>query len=183
MSISSIESVNSIDSEIPEGFKECIVCLDEKYEDEFIKLPCNHEICKTCHPQLIRPFCPYCRYQYGEYTEEDENSEQTIQVMQNLEYMAYFQNPEPQEDQEAVAVFRYDPQHDQSTTQPANAFAETQREYQQQAHKRYKKQKKKIKKEMKNIKSQIKYAKEIGRKDRQYKKLKKRYKKLKAAIV
>jgi hypothetical protein len=40
--------------------QECMICLEENRE--FVKMSCNHTICKSCYPIVLRRYtrCPMC---------------------------------------------------------------------------------------------------------------------------
>jgi hypothetical protein len=46
---------------------ECIICLEEKNKNTFVKLNCSHDYCKECIIKTIKsdkrtkPCCPLCR--------------------------------------------------------------------------------------------------------------------------
>ena len=44
---------------------DCGVCLEQKEEDNFTILPCNHKVCNVCFPKIRVPVCPFCRCKYG----------------------------------------------------------------------------------------------------------------------
>jgi hypothetical protein len=44
---------------------DCGVCLENKIEDNFTILPCNHKVCNECFPKIRVPVCPFCRHKYG----------------------------------------------------------------------------------------------------------------------
>ncbi len=44
---------------------DCGVCLENKNEESFTTLPCNHKVCNECFPKIRVPVCPYCRHKYG----------------------------------------------------------------------------------------------------------------------
>lgn len=42
--------------------EECLICLEEKKEEQFIFFPCQHKICSDCYPIFIiySVTCPLC---------------------------------------------------------------------------------------------------------------------------
>ena len=42
--------------------EECLICFEEKKEEQFIFFPCQHKICSDCYPIFIvySSNCPLC---------------------------------------------------------------------------------------------------------------------------
>ena len=42
--------------------EECLICFEEKKEEQFIFFPCQHKICNDCFPMFIMysALCPLC---------------------------------------------------------------------------------------------------------------------------
>jgi hypothetical protein len=56
---------------------DCGICLENKKDDDFTDLPCNHRVCNECYPKIRVPVCPFCRQKYGntnnKYYDEIDN--------------------------------------------------------------------------------------------------------------
>ena len=61
---------------------ECMICLEEN--NDFVSMPCNHEVCKSCHSKLLKTSneCPFCR---TALKKKEETPEYRIIVIQPRE--------------------------------------------------------------------------------------------------
>ena len=67
--------------------RECIICYDEF--EEFVTLPCNHELCADCHLKVleISAQCPLCA------TKLKQIEKPRLQIHQQVEVHVNHQSP------------------------------------------------------------------------------------------
>lgn len=63
--------------------RECIICYDEF--DEFVTLPCNHELCPECHFKVleISAQCPLCATKLTQLEKPPLRIQQQVEVHLN----------------------------------------------------------------------------------------------------
>lgn len=65
---------------------ECEICYSHKCNNDFIKLPCDHELCNECFPKIMNGKCPFCRFKFSNtnqqyYNEIDNEIDLEIDIL------------------------------------------------------------------------------------------------------